>query len=131
LDADQEKRERVVWEIARRPTEDDAKPTVYFNRSGICWDPKVKGLTVVVNSIYNGWRIEDVWLDKWSEVLPLGRLPESSDRWSRAVFHWREIANSGARITPHIKRDNPRITSTAAPGGRRYSSSDRLLSPIA
>jgi peptide/nickel transport system substrate-binding protein len=37
---------------------------VYFNRSGICWDPKVKGLTVVVNSNYNGWRIEDVWLDK-------------------------------------------------------------------
>jgi peptide/nickel transport system substrate-binding protein len=64
LDAEQEKRERVVWEIARRLTKDDAKPLVYFNRSGICWDPKVKGLTVVVNSIYNGWRIEDVWLDK-------------------------------------------------------------------
>jgi peptide/nickel transport system substrate-binding protein len=64
LDADQEKRERVVWEIARRLTEDDAKPRVNFHRSGICWDLKVKGLTVVVNSIYNGWRIEDVWLDK-------------------------------------------------------------------
>jgi hypothetical protein len=24
----------------------------------------VKGLTIMVNSIYNGWRYEDVWLDK-------------------------------------------------------------------
>jgi len=24
----------------------------------------VKGLTVMVNSIYNGWRMEDVWLDQ-------------------------------------------------------------------
>jgi peptide/nickel transport system substrate-binding protein len=24
----------------------------------------VKGLTIMVNSIYNGWRMEDVWLDK-------------------------------------------------------------------
>jgi len=24
----------------------------------------VQGLTVMVNSIVNGWRMEDVWLDK-------------------------------------------------------------------
>jgi hypothetical protein len=24
----------------------------------------VKGLNLQVNSIYNGWRMEDVWLDK-------------------------------------------------------------------
>jgi len=24
----------------------------------------VKGLTMMVNSIYNGWRFEDVWFDK-------------------------------------------------------------------
>ena len=24
----------------------------------------VKGYTVMVNSIFNGWRMEDVWLDK-------------------------------------------------------------------
>ncbi|MGC2201110.1 MAG: ABC transporter substrate-binding protein [Stellaceae bacterium] len=64
MEPDQEKRKRIVWEIERRLTEDDAKPLVYFNRGGICWDPKVKGLTVMVNSIYNGWRMEDVWLDK-------------------------------------------------------------------
>jgi len=64
MEANQEKRKRLVWEIERRLTEDDAKPLVYFNRGGICWDPKVKGLTVMSNSIYNGWRMEDVWLDK-------------------------------------------------------------------
>jgi peptide/nickel transport system substrate-binding protein len=64
IEANQEKRKRLVWEIERRLVEDDAKPLVYFNRGGVCWDPKVKGLTVMVNSIYNGWRMEDVWLDK-------------------------------------------------------------------
>jgi peptide/nickel transport system substrate-binding protein len=63
MEADQEKRKRLVWEIERRLTEDDAKPLIYFNRGGICWDPKFKGLTVMVNSIYNYWRMEDVWLD--------------------------------------------------------------------
>ena len=64
MEADQEKGKRLVWEIERRLTEDDAKPLVYFNRGGICWDPKFKGLTVMVNSIYNGWRMEDIWLDR-------------------------------------------------------------------
>jgi len=64
MEPDQEKRKRLVWEIERRLTDDDAKPLVYFNRGGICWDPKVKNLTVMVNSIYNGWRMEDIWLDR-------------------------------------------------------------------
>ena len=58
---DQEKRKWLVWEIERRLTEDDAKSLVDFNRGGICWDPSVKKL---VNSIYNRWRMEDIWLDK-------------------------------------------------------------------
>ena len=64
MEPDQEKRKHIVWEIEHRLVEDDAKPLVYFNRGGICWDPKVKGLTVMVNSIYNGWRMEDIWLDR-------------------------------------------------------------------
>ena len=63
MEANQEKRKQLVWEIERRLTEDGARPLVYFNRGGICRDPKVKNLTVTVNSIYNGWRMEDVWLD--------------------------------------------------------------------
>jgi peptide/nickel transport system substrate-binding protein len=34
------------------------------NLAGTCWQPYVKGLTMMVNSIYNGYRFEDVWLDK-------------------------------------------------------------------
>jgi peptide/nickel transport system substrate-binding protein len=64
MESDLEKRKHIVWEIERRLTEDDAKPLVYFGRGSNCWDPKVNGLTIMVNSIYNGWRMEDVWLDK-------------------------------------------------------------------
>ncbi len=64
MEADQDKRHHMVWEIERRLVEDGAKPLVYFNRGGICWDPSVKGLTVMSNSIYNGWRMEEVWLDR-------------------------------------------------------------------
>jgi peptide/nickel transport system substrate-binding protein len=64
MEANQEKRRHLVWEIERRLVEDNAKPLIYFNRGGICWDPSVKGITVMQNSIYNGWRMEDVWLDR-------------------------------------------------------------------
>ena len=63
LETDQEKRRRLVWEIERRLTEDGAKPLVYFNKGATCWQPNLKNLTVMENSIYNGWRLEDIWLD--------------------------------------------------------------------
>ena len=63
-ESNQEKRRQLVWEIQRRLVEDGARPIVYFNRGGTCWDPAVKGLTLMVNSIYNGWRMEDIWLDR-------------------------------------------------------------------
>jgi peptide/nickel transport system substrate-binding protein len=37
---------------------------IFYNRNGTCEQPYVKGLTIMVNSIFNGWRMEDVWLDK-------------------------------------------------------------------
>jgi peptide/nickel transport system substrate-binding protein len=60
---DQEKRKKLVWEIDRRLQEDAARPIVMHNRA-TCWQPKVKNVTLMVNSIFNGWRFEDVWLDK-------------------------------------------------------------------
>jgi peptide/nickel transport system substrate-binding protein len=44
--------------------EDGARPIIFFNRSASCWQPYVKDLTIMVNSIFNGNRMEDVWLDK-------------------------------------------------------------------
>ena len=64
MEADREKRKALAWEIERKLAEDDARPIIYYNRGGICWRPEVKGITVIVNSIYNGWRMEDIWLDK-------------------------------------------------------------------
>src|SRR6185312_239859 len=35
-----------------------------YMRQATCWRPEVKGIKQMANSIYNGWRFEDVWLDK-------------------------------------------------------------------
>ncbi len=61
---DQAKRKQLVWAIERKLAEDYARPIIQYNRGAVCWQPYVKGVTVMVDSIYNGWRMEDVWLDK-------------------------------------------------------------------
>jgi peptide/nickel transport system substrate-binding protein len=62
--ADQEKRKHLVWEIERRLAEDGARPMIFYAPAANCWNPKLKGLTIPINSIYNGWRMEDAWLDQ-------------------------------------------------------------------
>jgi peptide/nickel transport system substrate-binding protein len=61
---DQEKRKKLVWEIDKKLQEDQARPIIFHTRNATCLQPHVKGVTLMVNSIYNGWRFEDVWLDK-------------------------------------------------------------------
>ncbi len=61
---DQEERKKLVWEIDRRLQEDVARPMIFHAKSATCWQPYVKGYTQMVNSVYNGPRMEDVWLDK-------------------------------------------------------------------
>ena len=61
---DQTKRKELVWAIERKLAEDAARPIIYHSRSGTCWKPYVKGFVPMINSIYNGLRIEDVWLDQ-------------------------------------------------------------------
>ena len=39
---------------------------LFFPVGYSCWRPWVKSLNIMANSIYNGWRMEDVWLDKKS-----------------------------------------------------------------
>jgi len=63
-EADPAKRKELVWGIERRLAEDGARPIIFYPRGGTCTQPYVKGLTTMVNSIYNGYRMEDVWLDK-------------------------------------------------------------------
>ena len=64
MEFDQAKRKEMVWAIERKLAEDAARPILYHSRSGTCWQPYVKGYIPMVNSIYNGLRMEDVWLDK-------------------------------------------------------------------
>jgi peptide/nickel transport system substrate-binding protein len=64
MEADQEKRKKLVWQIDRKLQEEAARPIILHGIAATCWQPQVKGLTMMVNSIYNGWRFEDVWLDK-------------------------------------------------------------------
>jgi peptide/nickel transport system substrate-binding protein len=64
IEADPGRRKQLVWEIERKLAEDVARPIIFYSRRGTCWQPWVKGLTIMVNSIFNGNRMEDVWLDK-------------------------------------------------------------------
>ena len=61
---DEQKRKPLVWEIERKLAEDGARPIIFYDRRATCWQPYVKGLTIMVNSISNGARMEDVWLDQ-------------------------------------------------------------------
>ena len=38
-------------------------PILFYPRVANCYGPKVKGLVTQANSIYNGQRFEDLWLD--------------------------------------------------------------------
>jgi peptide/nickel transport system substrate-binding protein len=64
VESNQARRKQLVWEIERKMAEDDARPVLFYGRIGTCWHPQLKGLTVMVNSIYNMSRFEDIWLDK-------------------------------------------------------------------
>jgi hypothetical protein len=46
----------AIWLLAG----DGARPIIFYNRFAYCWQPQVKGLTMMVNSIINNWRMEDV-----------------------------------------------------------------------
>ncbi len=62
--ADFEARRKLVWEIDKKLQEDGARPVILHGRGATCWQPYVKGVNLAVNTIYNHWRFETVWLDK-------------------------------------------------------------------
>jgi peptide/nickel transport system substrate-binding protein len=63
-EVDQKKRQQMVWEIDRLLQEDVARPIISNQLAAGCWHPWVKNYTIQTNSIYNGWRFEDIWLDR-------------------------------------------------------------------
>jgi peptide/nickel transport system substrate-binding protein len=63
-EGDPERRKPLLWAIERKLAEDGARPIIFYSRAGTCWQPWVKGLTIMVDSLFNANRMEDVWLDK-------------------------------------------------------------------
>jgi peptide/nickel transport system substrate-binding protein len=71
VETDFTRRRQMVWEIDRRLQEDYARPIIFHARSATCMQPWVKNLTIMLNSMYTGWRFDDVWLDE----APVGARP--------------------------------------------------------
>ena len=64
METDVAKRKAMVWDIERKLADDVVRPIIFHDVAAGCWHPYVKNMTIMVNSIYNGWRWEDLWLDK-------------------------------------------------------------------
>ena len=64
IEANAETRKPLLWAIERKLAEDAARPIIFYAPGGVCWQPYVKGVTIMVTSIFNGNRREDIWLDK-------------------------------------------------------------------
>jgi peptide/nickel transport system substrate-binding protein len=64
MEADPVKRRELVWDVERKLAEDASRPVLLYSRFATCMQPRLKGLTTMTNSRFNGWRMEDVWLDK-------------------------------------------------------------------
>jgi peptide/nickel transport system substrate-binding protein len=64
VETDLNKRKQLVFDIDKKIQEDVARPILYHSRMATCWKPYVKNMTIMVNSSYNGFRYEDLWLDK-------------------------------------------------------------------
>jgi peptide/nickel transport system substrate-binding protein len=64
MEADPGKRRDLVWQIERRLAADGSRPVLLYSRFASCKQRRVKDLVTVTNSRFNGWRFEDVWLDR-------------------------------------------------------------------
>ena len=64
IEGDAGRRKQLLWALERKLADDSARPIIFYTRAATCWQPYVKGLTIMVNSLYNGNRREDMWLDR-------------------------------------------------------------------
>ncbi|MFL5254874.1 MAG: ABC transporter substrate-binding protein [Rhodopila sp.] len=62
-ETDVAKRRKLVWAIDQQLQNDVARPVILHMRGGTCWWPQVHGFTQMVNSSYNGYRFEDLWME--------------------------------------------------------------------
>ena len=50
-ETDVAKRKKLVWEIDKKLQEDVARPIIFHGRQGSCWQPYVKGITIMVEQL--------------------------------------------------------------------------------
>jgi ABC-type transport system substrate-binding protein len=81
---DPKRRLELVWAIEKVLIEDAARPIIFHGFAGTCWHAHVKNQVLHENSIYNHWRLDNVWLDK---------QPRDGSPWCR------ETRAGGGRIT--------------------------------
>ena len=61
---DVKKRKEMVWKIENILADDVARPIIYHGDAAQCKHPYVKGHVRQMNSIYNNWRLDNIWFDK-------------------------------------------------------------------
>jgi peptide/nickel transport system substrate-binding protein len=59
-----DRRKQLLWTIEKNLTAENVRPIIFYRPGGTCRQPYIKGMTIMVNSIFNSCRMEDVWLDK-------------------------------------------------------------------
>jgi len=64
MESDPAKRKQLAQESTTSFSRNCGARSSITLRAATCWQPELKNLTLMVNSQYNGWRFEDVWLDK-------------------------------------------------------------------
>lgn len=57
-------RRKLVWDIDKRLQDDVARPVILYQRGGTCWRKTVHGYTPMVNTAQNGYRFEDLWIER-------------------------------------------------------------------
>jgi len=61
---DEGRRRAVVQQIEQLLAADIVRPILSHTVAAACRQAQVRGITIMVNSIYNGWRFEDAWLHR-------------------------------------------------------------------
>lgn len=63
-ETDLQKRRELVWKIDMALQNNVARPIIFHGNQATCWQPYVHGFAPMRNSSYNGYRFEDLWMDK-------------------------------------------------------------------
>ena len=58
------KRRAILVEIEKTLAKDVARPIIFHGVAATCWHPHVKGVQLHANSLYNAWRLDNIWLEK-------------------------------------------------------------------